>query len=62
MDIIITIIFIVSSTEYSLEARKINIPCDVWYEKNITRIDKTNSNLIEGRYTAGYICGAVAPQ
>ena len=61
MDIIITIIFVVSSTQYSLEPRKINMPCDVWYEKNII-YHKGNYTTIDNRITMGYICGAEAPQ
>jgi hypothetical protein len=56
MDIVITIIFVISSTSFSLESRTINEPCHTWYEKNY--IEKK----IDGRYTMGYICGAVAPQ
>ena len=37
------------------------MPCDVWFEKNIT-YHEGNYTTIDNRVTMGYICGAEAPQ
>ena len=62
MDIIITLIIVLSPTEYHLKQIPINESCETWYEKNIYYDFKNNTHYIGNEITMGYICGAVAPQ
>ena len=57
MDLIITLIIVLSPTEYYLKEIPINEPCDIWFEKNIYHDSKNNIHYINGEVTMGYICG-----
>ena len=56
MDLIITLIIILSPTEYYLKDVPIHEPCEVWFEKNVYHDSKHNNHYIGNDVVMGYIC------
>jgi len=57
MDLIITLIIVLSPTEYHLKQIPIKESCETWYEKNTYYDAKNNNHYIGDQITMGYICG-----
>jgi len=56
MDLIITLIIILSPTEYYLKDVPIHEPCEVWFEKNVYHDSKHNNHYIGNDVVMGYLC------
>jgi hypothetical protein len=57
MDLIISLIIVLSPTEYYFKNIPIQEPCQTWFEKNIYYDRKYNNHYIKsGEVTMGYIC------
>ena len=56
MDLIITLIIILSPTEYYLKDVPIHEPCEVWFEKNVYHDRKHNNHYIGNDVVMGYLC------
>jgi len=56
MDLIITLIIILSPTEYYLKDVPIHEPCEVWFEKNVYHNSKHNNHYIGNDVVMGYLC------
>ena len=59
MDLIITLIIVLSPTEYHLKQIPIKESCETWYEKNTYHDSKNNIHYIGDQITMGYICGSL---
>tara|TARA_R110000823_G_scaffold203658_2_gene334713 strand:+ start:7601 stop:7795 length:195 start_codon:yes stop_codon:yes gene_type:complete len=53
---VIAVIFILSSTEYSIQEKIIHEPCVSWYNTHVVHDREKNIHYISNRPVMGYIC------
>ena len=56
MDLIITLIMVLSPTEFYLKEIPINEPCQTWFERNMYHDSKHNNHYIGNDVVMGYLC------
>jgi hypothetical protein len=56
MELIISLIMIISPNEYYLKHVPIYEPCETWFNKHVYHDSKRNNHYIGNEITMGYIC------